>query len=189
MTSNTEEREQRALDNIQKAIDMHEIFERLAIRNHSSFLPHGAVFKVSQDIIEVGDVFAYSLSPLELQNAETKRVASRGGARRLQMSDSGHVRRRARGATEPGALTTTKGYSTTQAISTLKKLLGAQTLRRGDGVLKLPDSRRKERLLAGRTSLATTMVKLEKLGQDYIPRKDTCIRAFVRLLAAQNASP
>ena len=75
------------------------------------------------------------------------------------------------------------------AISTLKKLLGAQTLRRGDGVLKLPDSRRKERLLAGRTSLATTMVKLEKLGQDYIPRKDTCIRAFVRLLAAQNASP
>ena len=60
------------------------------------------------------------------------------------------------------------------AISTLKRLLGAQMLRRGDGLLALPDSRRKERLLAGRTRLATTKVKLEKLGRDYDPRSDTC---------------
>ena len=73
------------------------------------------------------------------------------------------------------------------AISTLKRLLGAQMLRRGDGVLALPDSRRKERLLVGRTSLATSMVKLEKLAQDYKPRFDTCIKAFVRTLAAHSA--
>ena len=73
------------------------------------------------------------------------------------------------------------------AISTLKRLLGAQMLRRGDGVLALPDSRRKERLLAGRTSLATSMVKLEKLAQDYKPRFDTCIKAFARTLAAHSA--
>jgi hypothetical protein len=49
------------------------------------------------------------------------------------------------------------------AISTLRKLLGAQLLRRGDGVIALPDSRRKERLLAGRTKLASKEVKMEVL--------------------------
>ena len=68
----------------------------------------------------------------------------------------------------------------------LRKLLGASTLRKGDGVIALPDSRRRERLLqAGRTKL-TSKVKLETLRSDYNPRLDTCIKAFVRLLAAQN---
>ena len=175
---------------MQKAIDMHEIFERLAIRNHSSFLPHGAIYKVTHDIIEVGDVWAFSLSPLELQNAETKRTATSGGSRCLVMRAEGATRRKGRSADAEPTLTTTKGYSTTMAISTLKRLLGAQMLRRGDGILALPDSRRKERLLAGRTSLATTLVKLEKLDQSYNPRHDTCLKAFVRLLAcAGGVSP
>ena len=76
------------------------------------------------------------------------------------------------------------------AISTLKRLLGAQLLRRGDGLLALPGSKRKERerLLAGRSSLATSLVKLERPGVDYSPRHDTCLKAFVRLLAAQSDS-
>ena len=73
------------------------------------------------------------------------------------------------------------------AISTLRKLLAAQKLRRGFGALALPDSRRKERLMAGRTKILATGVKLELVDKDYDPRKDTCLRAFVRLLAAQNA--
>ena len=77
---------------MQNAIDMHEIFERVSIRNHGSFLPHGAIFKVTQDILEVGDVWAFNLSPLELQNAETKRTANSGGSRRLQMSSEGETR-------------------------------------------------------------------------------------------------
>ena len=40
----------------------------------------------------------------------------------------------------------TTGYSTTMALSTLRKLLGTQYLRRGDGILTTPESRRKERL-------------------------------------------
>ena len=73
--------------------------------------------------------------------------------------------------------------------STLRKLLAAQKLRRGFGALALPDSRRaKERLMAGRTKILATGVKLELVDRDYDPRKDTCLRAsFVRLLAAQNA--
>ena len=36
--------------------------------------------KVTRDILAVGDVWSYGTSPLELQNAETKRVASDVGA-------------------------------------------------------------------------------------------------------------
>ena len=86
-----------------------------------------------------------------------------------------------------GVVTATIGYATTQCISTLRKLLAASQLRRGDGVMALPDCRRKERLLGvGRTKLASKWVKLEVLHRDYNPRHDTCIKAFVRLLAAQN---
>ena len=64
---------------------MHQIFERLSIRNHSSFLPHGAIYKVTRDILEVGDVWAHDLSALELQNAESKRCYECAGARHLQL--------------------------------------------------------------------------------------------------------
>ena len=84
-----EAREQRALDNMQKAIDMKEIFERVSICNSKSFLPHAATHKVTRDILLVGDVWATDLSPLELQNAETKRVAESSGSRRLELSKSG----------------------------------------------------------------------------------------------------
>ena len=160
-------------------------YERSAIRGHSSFMPRGAIFKMTRDIIKVGDIWAYCLAALELQNAETKRVAASGGSRRLQMSSSGQTRRKSRTDTVGGVATATVGYATTMAISTLRKLLGQQMLRRGDGVLALPDSRRKERLLAGRTKLASKEVKMEVLMRDYNPREDTCVRAFVRLLAAQ----
>ena len=182
------EREARALDNCRSAIDVHEIYERCSIRGHGSFMPHGAIFKLTKDILHVGDVWPYCTSALELQNAETKRVASTGGSRRLQMSDAGHTRRKARTDTVSGVVTATTGYATTMAISTLRKLLGAQVLRRGDGVIALPESRRKERLLAGRTKLASNEVKMEVLKSDYKPRLDTCTRAFVRLQAAQKAS-
>ena len=41
----------RAVDNCRSAIDAQEIFERLAIRKHGSFLPHGAIFKATRDIL------------------------------------------------------------------------------------------------------------------------------------------
>ena len=36
----------------------------------------------------------------------------------------------------------------------------------------------------GRSTRLSTGIKLEKLGEDYTPRDDTCLRAFVRLVAA-----
>ena len=178
--STTSEREAHALENCRRAIDMQEIYERCAIRKHGSYMPHGAVFKTTRDILRVGDVWAYSTSALELQNAETKRVAKSGASSRPQTSSSGQTRSMA------GVVSTTIGYATSQCISTLRKLLGASMLRRGDGVIAMPECRRKERLLGvGRTKL-TSKVKLEVLQSDYKPRLDSCIKAFVRHLAAQN---
>ena len=60
-------------------------------------------------------------------------------------------------------------------------------LRRGDGIMAMPASRRHERLFGkagpGRAKLCSAGLKLEARLADYEPRKDTCIRAFVRLLA------
>ena len=67
-------KEAHALENCRRAIDMHEIYERCSIGKHGSFMPHGAIFKMTRDIIKVGDIWRYCTSALELQNAETKSV-------------------------------------------------------------------------------------------------------------------
>ena len=179
-----DEKEAHALRNMQLAIDMQEIFERSSIRKHGSYMPHAAVFKMTRDIIKVGDIWRYCLSALELQNATTKRVAKSGGSFRQTMSTSGETRRG-----HEGTVSKTIGYRTSQCISVLRKLLAGSVLRRGDGVIALPENRRRERLLGvGRTKLTSKWVKLEVANREYIPRQDTCIKAFVRSLAAQNTT-
>eukprot|EP00965_Chrysotila_dentata_P208622 6184803-Pleurochrysis_carterae.AAC.5 len=151
--------EAHALDNMRNAIDMYvEVFERVSIRLHKSFLPHGAVFKVTRDILEVGDVWAVDLSPLELQNTETKRVATSSGSKRLVLTSEGFQRQPMRGKSGgPTQMVKMKGYSTTMALSILKNLLATQQLRRGEGFVSVPESRRNERLFgvtgAGHTKL------------------------------------
>ena len=75
------------------------------------------------------------------------------------------------------------------ALSTLNSLLTTQYLRRGDGIIATPASRRAERLFgvtgSGRSLGLSAGVKLESVGSDYEPKRDTCIKAFVRLLAMQ----
>eukprot|EP00966_Prymnesium_polylepis_P048311 1119167-Prymnesium_polylepis.1 len=66
------------------------MYERVSINSHGSFLPHGTMYKTTMDILEVKDIHRYSLSSLELQNAETKRTAEQQCAsRRLQMQSVG----------------------------------------------------------------------------------------------------
>ena len=84
----------------------------------------------------------------------------------------------------PARLLTTKGYGTTQALSTLRNLLVTQYLRRGDGIASIPDSRRKVRLFQhGRTSLKSVGNSAADRAATYDPRDETCVEAFVRLLA------
>jgi hypothetical protein len=148
---------------------------------------------VTSDILEVGDVHAFNVSPLELQNAETKRVATTGGARNVTFRKEGKARATLKSKEGPARLVDTKGCSTSMAKSTLTNLLGAAMLRRGDSVLagvhSIPASRRAERLFGatghGRTKSLTSGLKHEKLASDYDPRADTVVKAFVRMVAAR----
>ena len=69
----------------------------------------------------------------------------------------------------------------------MRNMLASRTLRRGDGLIEMPASRKNERLFgvtgSGRSKGFRAGVKLENLGKDYEPRKDTCLKAFVRLCA------
>ena len=185
----------RALENCRTAIDLHQICERLSIRNHKSFLFHGAIYKVTRDILKVGDTWAFGTSSLELANADTKRVADQAGARRTQFCEYTQTRVPLRpGFQGPMRLTETVKKGTTMAISVLNFLLARGELRRGDGLVSTPESRRAERLFgqgrSGRVSLPSAGVKLETLtGPGYDARGDTCIKAFVRLMAAAATVP
>lgn len=182
-------KESAAIRNCCLAIDMHEIFERVTIRNHKSFLPHAAIFKVSNDILSVGDVKQFSTSALELLNAHTKRTANSNGSRRLTMSSSG-VKRASMKSVGPARLSATKGYSTSMVLSTLRHMMVSNVLHRGNGLYATPDSRRSERLFGengrGRMTLPSSGVKLEErlmaVDGAYKPSEDSRLKAFVRLL-------
>ena len=150
---------------------------------------------MSQDILSVGDIWAFCLSALELQNAETKRVATSSAPKRLETSTSGEARRPLdTGVAGPPQLVATKGYNKTMALSTLTHVLIAQRLRDcadlGEGIA-IPASRIAHRLLhTGRSTLGSSGVKLETLrGEGYDPRSDSCVKALVRLLVARSMLP
>ena len=79
----------------------------------------------------------------------------------------------------PSRLVQTRGASTTLAVSTFSTILAGQYLRRGGGVLALPDCRRTQRLFGvGRTKLSTSSL----WAPGYDPCSDTCVRAFVKVM-------
>ena len=183
--------EERALENIRSAIDMHESFERLTIASklgHKSFLPHGAIYKLTKYILRVGDSSSFSVSALELQNAETKRTGEQGGARNIELRASGFKRVPSSGD-GPVKVVETCGYGTTMSLSILRKLLGKRLLQLGDGLLRMPLMRRAQRLFGGSGGPGRSKLKSEGkhvlLNRDYVPSRDSCIKAFVRLMAAE----
>ena len=198
-----EQRRARAFDNMCSAIDMHEAYERLSIRGHKSFYPHGAIYKTTRDILTVGDVWAFSTSALELLNAETKRTAASAGSKRLTVGADTFKSNTLTVQAGPVDLRPRKGDSSTMYSSVLNHLLITQVLRKGSGLYATPDARRKERLFGvsgpGRTSLPRSGVKLRSSTQSrsksveerlraetgYEPASDTCVKALIRLLVAR----
>ena len=133
----------------------------------------------------------FSLSSLELNNAETKRVATSNGARRLELSSAGTKRcPLGPGQSGPAMLIPTVGYSTTMVISTMKTMAAANYLRRGGGDIETPDSRVKARLTdgTGRMTLGSSGSKLALLRADYDPRNDSCVAALARIIRLKKAS-
>ena len=80
----------------------------------------------------------------------------------------------------------TKGYTTTMALSTFRKVEAVQILRRGaGGDVQMPASRVSERVFGeggpGRSKALSTGLHMSQLGSEYDPRADTCLAAFARL--------
>ena len=177
-------RERRALENMQTAIDMHEIYERATISHHKSFMVHAAIFKCTKDILRLGDSWAAGLDSLELLNAETKRTATSAGARNLTIREEGVSRKPLTTKEGPAQLVVTRGCNTSMAISTLRSSLTQQYLRRGDGIASIPDSRRKVRLFQqGHTKLRSAGNSAADRAAEYDPRSHTCLEAFIELIA------
>ena len=191
-SKDTEGAELAAFNNCCRAIDMHEITERVTVRNHKSFLFHGAVYKVTRDILKVTNPWAFGIQALELQNAETKRVAQKNSARNLEFCIPVQTRVAMKhGQAGPMRLTNTnpEKKGTTMAVSILNFLLTKRYLQRGDGIMQLPESRISERVFgensSGRSKLASAGMKLELLTSEIIPpRDDSCMAAFIREIAA-----
>lgn len=83
-------------------------------------------------------------------------MAEKGGSDRLKITSSGTMSKPTQGARKSSTTgtSTSKGYSTTLTISVLRKLLALKQLRLGDGIMTVPESRVKERIMeTGRLSL------------------------------------
>jgi hypothetical protein len=87
--------------------------------------------------------------------------------------------------------TVTKGYGSSAATSVLTKLLEQQTLRAGDGMFSMPESRTAERLFGESGRGRSQLIKFEFAAPmggagEYDPAEDSCLDAFVRLLASRH---
>ena len=86
-------------------------------------------------------------------------------------------------------LLSTKGYKGSAAVTTLTTLLMKGYLRRGDGMFSFAACRRTERLFGDSGKGRSKALKFEgtavMIGPQYDPQQDTCLAAFMRLLAAR----
>jgi len=183
-----EDKETRALENMQLAVDMHEMFERVSLSRHGSFMPHAAIYKITQSILEVGDVEAFDTSPLEMQNAETKRKARSTGATNRTTIPEGVSQRGPRKKEGPPGLHTVAARAATTATTTLKKLVTSTNLQRGKpgAPAAIPAERRTEKTFGstgtGRSKPERSGVKLQQTSQEIRPRDDSVLLALTRMI-------
>ena len=183
-----EDKETRALENMQLAVDMHETFERVSLSRHGSFMPHAAIYKITQSILEVGDVEAFDTSPLEMQNAETKRKARSTGATNRTTIPEGVSQRGPRKKEGPPGLHTVAARAATTATTTLKKVVTSTNLQRGKpgAPATIPAERRTEKTFGstgtGRSKPERSGVKLQQTSQEISPRDDSVLLALTRMI-------
>jgi len=183
-----EDKEKRALENMQLAVDMHEMFERVSLSLHGSFMPHAAIYKIMQSILEVGDVEAFDTSPLEMQNAETKRKARSTCATNRTTIPEGVSQRGPRKKEGPPGIHTVAARAATTATTTLKKVVTSTNLQRGKpgATATIAAERRTEKTFGstgtGRSKPERSGVKLQQTSQEIRPRDDSVLLALTRMI-------
>ena len=165
------------------------MIERVSQRDSKSWYPHGYIYKVPRMQLDIGDDTAISLSALELNNAETKRAASKNGSKHVEFKQHETLVYPLKAGTE-GPIMPVQRKSTTSSLATQTHhfLCSQQLLRRnGEGIAM----RRTERLFGvsgtGRSKLARSVHSGRGAQAAYEPRKDTVLKAFVRLIRGEDA--
>ena len=113
-----------------------------------------------------------------------------GGSKRQAITTNGEMRKKDKDGVVQ--VYSTKGYSTTSALSGLRKILGLRKLREGDFLHALRPSRIAARLFGENAIGRSSAVKREMLdGTETTPEPhlDTCVKAFARRLRARAAAP
>ena len=131
------------------------------------------------------DDLAHELRSIAREQLERLHL-ERGASRTQELRASGKARQPLLKAEGPSNLVETKGYSTTMALSTFRKVEAVQILRRGaGGDVEMPASRVSERVFGeggpGRSKALSTGLHMSQLGSEYDPRADSCLAAFARL--------
>eukprot|EP00965_Chrysotila_dentata_P086735 2862979-Pleurochrysis_carterae.AAC.1 len=78
------ERLARALGTCRQAVFYHELIERVSQRANKSWYIYGFMVKVPRVQLAIGDEFSVGISALELQNAESKRTATKNATKHIQ---------------------------------------------------------------------------------------------------------
>eukprot|EP00965_Chrysotila_dentata_P251285 6209961-Pleurochrysis_carterae.AAC.3 len=164
-----------------------EQFERVSLGRHKSQYPHIVQFKAVQQMLEVGDLWNFSLSALESFHAEVGRVADRTGSKRINADADGAVTLSTqpvgKGKEGPARLTETSAQ-TTLASSVAARLVGARSLN-SDKELCISKRAQSRVALApeaggGRSTATRSAPKLVSIAFD---PNTTCVIEFAKLLA------
>ena len=141
-----------------------------------------------ESVLEVGDVEAFDTSPLELQNAESKRTARSTGATNHTKIPEGLSQRGPRKKLAAAGLYKVAERAATTASTTLKKVVAIKYLRRGKAgaPATIPAERRTERTFGstgtGRAKLECLGVKLQNSRQETSLRDDSVLLALTRII-------
>lgn len=164
-----------------------EQFERVSCGMHRSGYPHGVQFKAVLQMLEVGDLWPFSLGPLESLHAEMGRIGDRTGCKRVTADVGDEVTLSARMPNNrtpaPTKLVETKAIAT-QASSMATRFIGASALLE-DVEMCIPARSQNRMILApeeggGRVSKRRLA---PKLGMSEIDPENTVVREFAKLLS------
>eukprot|EP00965_Chrysotila_dentata_P113733 3760111-Pleurochrysis_carterae.AAC.3 len=186
-------RKERALAFAQAHRTFWEQLERVTLGQHKSQYPHVVQLKAVGQMLELGDLWCFSLSALESFHAEVGRVADRTGCKRINCDAEGGpgtattvpVSKKAKDVKEGPAMRIDVKASATMASSVANRLVAAKNLA-NDADLLIPMRAQSRIALApshggGRATAVRTAPKLSALGVD---KSATCVAEFAKLIAS-----
>eukprot|EP00965_Chrysotila_dentata_P163397 5396752-Pleurochrysis_carterae.AAC.1 len=161
-------------------------FERVTVGRHKSQYPHAVQYKAVLQMLEIGDLWNFSLGALESYHAEVGRVADRTGCKRIAAdAEDARTRQTRPLATKEGPARVIEIQSSTTMCSSIANRLVAARALNQDEELAIPMRTHTRIALAperggGRATAARSAPKLDQID---VEPDATCITEFAKLIA------